>query len=459
MCGAFAIAGCGSSSTVVTNPSPVKCQVTISLNQNTVDASGGEGKVTVATTPECTWTASTNASWIGAFAPASGQGSGEVTFQVAANATPNPRSGQISLNSAIAVLTQSGAPCQIDLSPASQTFNSTGGSGQVTVTAIAGCAWTAVSNAPWLIVNTGTPGNGSGTVGFSVGGNNGAARAGAISIGGQAFVVTQQGPAMPSCMYSIQPGSKAVTAAGESIAVAVTADPGCSWTATSNVPWLAVTGVGAGTGNGSVTITAQANTGNARNGTATIAGQIFAVTQDGSCAITLNPPSQTVSAAGGGATPVSVATAANCTWTATTPDTWITLGTTSGTGNGSVSFTVAATTGPSRLGSIVVGGATHAVTQSSGCTFSINPTSQTFTQDAATSGPIAVTTGAGCGWTATTAESWITITRGATGSGPGSVEFNVAANSGAARTGTVTIAGLAFTVTQGGTEPWDALRR
>ena len=63
-----------------------------------------------------------------------------------------------------------------------------------------------------------------------------------------------------------------------------------------------------------------------------------------------------------------------------------------------------------------------------------------------------VTTMAGCAWTAvsnTTNPTWLTITSGASGSGNGSVTFTVAANTGAQRMGTLTIAGQTFTVTQG----------
>ena len=40
------------------------------------------------------------------------------------------------------------------------------------------------------------------------------------------------------------------------------------------------------------------------------------------------------------------------------------------------------------------------------------------------------------------------MTAGANGSGPGTTQFNVAANTGGSRTGTLTIAGETFTVTQ-----------
>jgi hypothetical protein len=62
-----------------------------------------------------------------------------------------------------------------------------------------------------------------------------------------------------------------------------------------------------------------------------------------------------------------------------------------------------------------------------------------------------VTAGTGCSWIATTSASWITITGGATGSGSGSVTYLVAANSSTtSQTGTITIAGQTFTVTQAG---------
>jgi hypothetical protein len=44
--------------------------------------------------------------------------------------------------------------------------------------------------------------------------------------------------------------------------------------------------------------------------------------------------------------------------------------------------------------------------------------------------------------------SWVTITSGASGSGNGTVEYMVAANSGAARSATLTIAGLPFVIDQ-----------
>jgi hypothetical protein len=61
---------------------------------------------------------------------------------------------------------------------------------------------------------------------------------------------------------------------------------------------------------------------------------------------------------------------------------------------------------------------------------------------------VTVTAPSGCGWTAATTETFITIVSGASGSGNGSVLIAIPDNVGAQRIGVVTIAGQTFTVTQ-----------
>jgi hypothetical protein len=113
-----------------------------------------------------------------------------------------------------------------------------------------------------------------------------------------------------------------------------------------------------------------------------------------------------------------------------------------------VTFSVAANTGPVRNGTLAIAGQTFTVTQAANCTYSIAPTSQSIAGGAGGGTPIAVSTSAGCSWTAAGNVPWITIASGSTGSGNGSVTFTVTANPGAARTGTLTVAGQTFTVTQ-----------
>lgn len=64
------------------------------------------------------------------------------------------------------------------------------------------------------------------------------------------------------------------------------------------------------------------------------------------------------------------------------------------------------------------------------------------------SASIAVTTPASCAWTAVSSAAFLTVTQGASGSGNGTVQFTVSANTGAQRTATLTITGTAIAITQ-----------
>ncbi|MCX6623028.1 MAG: BACON domain-containing carbohydrate-binding protein [Acidobacteria bacterium] len=81
------------------------------------------------------------------------------------------------------------------------------------------------------------------------------------------------------------------------------------------------------------------------------------------------------------------------------------------------------------------------------CTYSISPISAQ-PGAAGSSGTVEVTAGSGCSWTAVSQASWITITSAASGAGSGMVGYSVAANTGAARSGNIAVAGQTFTVNQ-----------
>jgi hypothetical protein len=66
---------------------------------------------------------------------------------------------------------------------------------------------------------------------------------------------------------------------------------------------------------------------------------------------------------------------------------------------------------------------------------------------------IFVSTTPTCAWTATTNQSFISITSGSGQTGPGSVTFTVAENTGAARQATITIGSVAVTVNQAAGPP------
>ena len=82
-------------------------------------------------------------------------------------------------------------PCISTISPTSASYPNVGGNGSVAVTM--GCAWTAVSNVPWIMITSGSPGSGNGTVTYSVGPYGGPSkrRNGTATIAGRTFTVTQ----------------------------------------------------------------------------------------------------------------------------------------------------------------------------------------------------------------------------------------------------------------------------
>ena len=194
--------------------------------------------------------------------------------------------------------------------------------------------------------------------------------------------------------------------------------------------------------NGSHTLAAKAyDTGN-QNATA----QITAIV---SCVSSYVPTSQSFPAAGGSGA-INVNAGNGCSWTVASNASWITIISGGGSGNGTVSFSVDANTGPTRSGTIAIASQSFTVAQDSGCSFSLDTMSQDFGLNGGTGG-VNVTCNVGCVWGAISNDQWIAITSGPSGSGNGTVNYSVASNSsGNPRTGTMTIAGKTFTVNQSG---------
>jgi hypothetical protein len=258
-------------------------------------------------------------------------------------------------------LTQAAAPCTYDVSHTTLSFEAIGGAGAVDVRASDSCAWTAVSNAGWIVVTAGASGNGNGAVSFTVAPNVGAARTGVIMIAGQAVTISQ---AALLCSYTIAPTSQAFTATGGTGSVALTTGGVCVWTASSSAAWITITGGGAGAGSGIVQFSVAANPGPARNAALTIGPQTFAITQEApACSYNVAPANQPVPAGGGNAT-VAVTTASGCAWSASSSTDWITIiDSGSGDGNGVVSFATSPNIGPARSGTLTVAGSTVTVSQ------------------------------------------------------------------------------------------------
>lgn len=403
--------------------------------------------------------------------------------------------------------------CNYGIGAIGASFESAAGSDSVQITAGSGCSWTASSTANWITITSGASGSGSGTTAYSVAANpSTSSRSGTLTIAGTPYTVTQNGSigAGPkgytfcslenqrcsfsgslsvafgsnglfayktlaggadctsgifgdpnpgvnkacftkgaNCSFTLSPNAKTFTQDSQTATVTVSAASSkCTWTSTSNEAWITITSGGTKTGNGSVSISLAANTGTtARTGTLTIAGQTFTVTQNAVPHYTASisrTGSGTVNSADG-----RIQCGALCS-AEYTANSLLTL--TAAADSGSA-FTGWSGGGCSGLGpcSLTINSNITTTATFVPCSVSISPASGTaaFGGD---SGTVTVSaTAANCPWTATSNAPWLTITSGASGTGNGTVTYAAAANTSAdPRTGSITVAGQNFTVTQTG---------
>jgi all-beta uncharacterized protein/BACON domain-containing protein len=458
-----AAGACGSTVATSTGPSPAKCAVTLAVPASPVASGGDTATVGVTTQPECAWSASSDAPWITGLTPSSGQGSAQLQMQIAANPDGTARQGDIVVNGQRARIRQDAAACLFELLTTEQTVPATGGTGRITVTAPAGCAWSAQADAAWVVLTGGTTGTGAGSVAYTVASNAGTTtRSASIVVAGQTIKITQQASAslpppttLPAnCSVTVTPKDVTFTALGtNSSSISVATVSSCEWSASSDSPWISLTGRASGAGNGSVTFSVASNTGAARSGGLTIGDQTVSVNQAAAtvaCAYTVTPLTTSVTASGGAGPPITIDTQTGCAWTASSNAMWLSItSATNGSGNASVAFSASANTGAARSGTLTVAGQTVTVSQpSASCSYSTNPSTIPVAAAGSAGSSVSVTASAACAWTAASNVSWISIASGSSGTGNGTVIIAVAANSGAARSGTLTIAGQSVTVNQ-----------
>ncbi len=228
--------------------------------------------------------------------------------------------------------------CTYNVTPLTLDFPVGGSQEGVTVNAGAGCAWTAVSNNPWITVSPAS-GSGTGTVLVTTGANTtGAEEIGSALIAGSAVNITQNGPVV--CTFSVSPLSLAFPATGgaaQALTISASSNT-CPWTASSSLSWLSLN-VTSGTGSATVLATALPNS-NPQNltGNITVAGQSIPVSEAGTtaCSFTVAPSSLLFIANGGSQNITLSASGVSCAWTASISETgtWASVSPSSGTGGG-----------------------------------------------------------------------------------------------------------------------------
>jgi hypothetical protein len=423
-----------------------------------VHGSGAEfGSVKVTAPGGQAWTAQSGGGWI-QIVNGSGSGGGQADYQLAAN-TGAERSGVLRIGGIEFAITQMSGACAYTITPASRFHGSGAASAQVVVNTPPSCAWTAASLAPWATISSADSGVGSGTVTYSLTANTAAApRKGTLSVAGQGFLLRQNSP---GCAPKVSASATHFTwekAAGKII---ISIGGSCGWAPYSAVNWIVFDKAG-GVGSGEVIFTVGDNVSKKpRGGVIYILDQAINITQEEQiCLYTIAPVALSLGAL---ETPVSVKVTAPwfCSWTAATADPWIRISFGSAmSGPGEVRYTALGNlTSAPRNGKITIqdstpgaGPLTHMVTQASATcatATTVQPAQGVHAYTASTSGALAVTAPAFCPWTAASGAAWLTINAPGGGTGSGTVGYSVGANAtGAARTGTVTISGQTFTLTQ-----------
>ena len=418
-----------------------ECVFTIPEGPMTFGQSGGPGRVEVRTSSQlCTWKAETETPWI-LLRSAEGTGSSQVIFEVQPAAGPL-RTGSIRIAGRSIAVTQS-AGCSYSITPPSFAAPAAGTSSSLNIVTAPGCQWTAASDVNWLSFSR-TSGDGPESLPFTVAPLTGQERTGTAIIAGQSFTVTQS----QGCSFAISPTTARAPAQGGNGTVTVTAPQGCSWTASAQAGWVQITSGASGSGSGQVAYSVSPSVDGERTTTLTIGGQVFTITQSPGCSFALSSITAQF-ASEGGSGKVSVAAATGCTWSAAANADWIQVtGGATGAGNGEVAFNVApSTSGAVRTGTLTIAGQTFTVTQAAGCTFTLSPASVQMPAEGGT-GKVGIAAAAGCSWSAASTAEWIEVTSELRGSGSGEIAYRVAANGGAARTGTLTVGGQTFTVRQ-----------
>lgn len=282
--------------------------------------------------------------------------------------------------------------CAFSVVQPTTTFGPEGGTGSatVTVTTGTGCAWTTTSSAAFVTISQGASSTGSGAATFAVAVNTGAERTATLTVAGSAFTITQRAaaagppptlaaptPRSPVSGQLVDPGRPTLVVNN----AAVTGTPGTvtyrfevSDLATFPAdPVRTFTQDGVAQGSGTTSWVVNRDLGKdvlwywrarATNGTVTSAFSSVETFSTGiPCTFTLSTTSVSVPASGGSAT-VNITTTGSCNWTSISNDGFIVLtGPSSGSGNGSISFTLGPSIGAARTGTLTVAGQTVTVSQ------------------------------------------------------------------------------------------------
>jgi hypothetical protein len=130
--------------------------------------------------------------------------------------TPTVANGKVYVGTTNGVGVFGPLGCTYTISSNSESFSASAGGDSINVTAPSGCTWTVINTSNFIVVTGGAPGNGNGSVSFTIPADPGISRAGTLVIAGHTFTLTQTGEITTSglAFYPLTPCRIADTRVG-----------------------------------------------------------------------------------------------------------------------------------------------------------------------------------------------------------------------------------------------------
>jgi len=275
------------------------------------------------------------------------------------------------------------------------------------------------------------------------------------------IVLSFSARAQSNCIYTLSTNSYNALATGGNGSISITTQSNCSWTAATSDSWITLLNAN-GSGSGTISFSVAPNPGSNRMGFITVAGHFIRIVQLRFCPLSLPISNTVISSNGGTGGFVVVTPTFGCDVYLLSRYTWLRAkgGSSDESNSRTIFFAVDANSGGERQGAIIVSNHDQSInfeftiTQTaSPCEYSITPTSIQVPSSGGTTS-FNVFTQNYCEWSIQSVPSWITVeVGGGTRTGSGSVTLSVQPNNGAARVGTITAGGQAFTVNQSAAAP------
>jgi hypothetical protein len=326
-------------------------------------------------------------------------------------------------------------------------------------------SWTITSSETWLTVNP-ISGSNNGSIKLNATANpNNSARTATVTVTGGGITKTlnvNQNTSFVASLAVSQTTLNVAATANSTTSFNITSN--ITWTVSSSATWLTPNG-SSGINNATINLVATENpTFTGRSATITVTGsgitRTITVTQAATVP-TLTTSATTLNVAASANSAVTFNVTSNTSWNASSSQTWLTVGTTSATGNASVILTASANpTINTRTANVTIAGSgitrTITVTQAAGSpTLTISTTTLGVNASANSTNTFGIVSNTS--WTVTSSETWLTANN-VSGSSNANITLTATANPNtSARTATITISGSGITrtitVTQAAADP------